>query len=123
MSYLVEGKCAHSRLGRLTPGQAVKVIAECGGLSSLAHPGRINMQREAKEQLIKTLKSNGLNSIEAVYSGHTESETVYYKEIARSLGLYVTGGSDTHSLHGGGRSVGVPEFYPDSALLDALKNY
>ena len=123
MSYLVEGKCAHSRLGRLTPGQAVKVIADCGGISSLAHPGRINMQREAKEQLIKTLKSNGLNGIEAVYSGHTESETVYYKEIARSLGLYVTGGSDTHSLHGGGRSVGVPEFYPDSALLDALKNY
>lgn len=122
LSYLADGKCAHSRIGRLSPEQAVCVIAECGGISSLAHPGRISMEKTAKEGLISRLKALGLSGIEAVYSGHTEVETVYYKEIAERYGLLVTGGSDTHYT-GGSRSVGTPEFYPDGALLGALEKF
>lgn len=122
LSYIADGKCAHSRVGRLSPEQAVAVIKECGGISSVAHPGRISMQRDAKEKLIFRLKDLGLDGIEAVYSGHTEIETAYYKEIAQRADLLVTGGSDTHFTTGP-RTVGTPEFYPDEALLGALAKF
>ena len=116
---LVDGKFAHSRVGRLTPEQAVKTITECGGWASVAHPGRINLQREVKEKLILSLRGLGLRGIEAVYSGHTEGETVYYKELAERFNLIVTGGSDAHFKEGP-RTIGTPEFYPDEALLSAI---
>lgn len=122
LAYLVDGKCAHSRVGRLTPEQAVATISTCGGISSLAHPGRISLEKSVKESLISRLKGLGLSGIEAVYSGHTEEETAYYKEIARKYGLLVTGGSDTHYA-GGPRSVGSPVFCPDEALLCALEKF
>ena len=122
LSYIVDGKCAHSRVGRLTPEQAVKTIKECGGISSVAHPGRISLEKNVKEGLISRLKALGLDGIEAVYSGHTVEETVYYKELARRYNLLVTGGSDTHSTVGS-RRVGTPEFYPDEQLMRALERF
>lgn len=122
LSYIAEGKFAHSRVGRLTPEEAVKLTADCGGISSLAHPGRIALDGAVKEELIAGLSSIGLGGIEAVYSGHTDGETAYYKEMARKYSLLVTGGSDTH-YQGGSRSVGSPVFYPDEALIDALKTF
>lgn len=122
LSCLADGKCAHSRIGRLTPEEAVAVIKACGGLSSLAHPGRIALEKSVKESLISRLAGLGLDGIEAVYSGHTEEETVYYKEIAQRYGLMVTGGSDTHSASGP-RRIGFPEFYPDGALVCALEKF
>ena len=66
------------------------------------------------------LKNYGLCGIEAVYSAHTAKETAYYKELAASLNLCVTGGSDTH-FSGGSRTVGTPAFYADDALAEKLK--
>jgi hypothetical protein len=120
MSYLAYGRCAFSDLCRPTPTEAVAFIKECGGLSSLAHPGRITMDKIPKEMLIDKLVDCGLDGIEAVYSGHTESDTAYYKEIAAAKKLLVTGGSDTH-FTAGNRSVGTPKFYPSDELLAALK--
>ncbi len=122
LAYLADGKCAHSRVGRISPEEAVKVIAGCGGISSLAHPGRIDLEKGAKEALVARLKDLGLNGIEAVYPRHTESETAYYKEIAQKYGLLVTGGSDTHFAQGS-LCVGTPPFYPDEELLSALAKY
>jgi hypothetical protein len=120
LSYLNHGKCAYSSIGRPTPQEAVEVIKECGGISSLAHPGRITLEKDSLLELIERLTSCGLDGIEAVYSGHTESDTAYYKEIAESKKLLVTGGSDTH-FTAGNRHIGTPEFYPDDKLLAALK--
>jgi hypothetical protein len=120
LNYLNLGKCAYSSVGRPTPEEAVEVIKTCGGISSLAHPGRITLDKENKLKLIDNLKSCGLDGIEAVYSGHTESDTAYYKEIASKKNLLVTGGSDTHFTTGS-RSIGHPAFYPDEKLLRKLK--
>lgn len=120
LGFLAAGKCGYSALGRPSPEEAVKTIARCGGISSLAHPGRITLSKEKQLELIDSLISYGLNGIEAVYSGHTDSDTAYYKEIAADKKLLVTGGSDTHFAEGN-REVGVPEFYPSDNLLSALK--
>ncbi len=120
MTYLNAGCRAYSAVCRPTPEQAVEVIKACGGVSSLAHPGRITLADGDRLNLIDALVSCGLDGIEAEYSGHTVKETAYYKEIAESRKLLVTGGSDTHHAEGGKR-VGTPEFYPDERLLAALK--
>ena len=116
---LAPGRPAYSALGRPSPEYSLEVIAKCGGLSSLAHPGRITLDADEKYKLITHLKECGLCGIEAVYSGHTDKETAYFKGVAAQLSLLVTGGSDTHYAEGS-RSVGTPEFYPSEKLLAAL---
>ena len=117
--YLSAGKCAFSAVGRPTPERAVQVITSCGGFASLAHPARVEMEKEELFSLLKRLKACGLGGIEAVYSAHTAFDTAYYKETAGALSLEVTGGSDTHYF-GGRRKIGSPEFYIGKALADKL---
>lgn len=120
MRYLNHGRIGFSCICRPTPEQTVGCIKQSGGVASLAHPGRITLPKEGVISLIERLLAVGLDGIEAVYSGHTNSETQYYKELATRYGLLVTGGSDTHAP-GGSRKVGDPAFYPSEALLAALK--
>ncbi len=119
LNYLAWGKCAFSNLCRPSPEEAVEVIAACGGFSSLAHPGRIDMPADGLLKLIKSMKVCGLGGIEAAYPAHTDRETAYYKETARDLRLLVTGGSDTH-FFGGNRKIGSPVFYADKSLAEKL---
>lgn len=118
--YLSCGAAGFSILKRPSPEDTARMIRACGGVCSLAHPGRITMEAEGVTALIERLIPCGLAGIEAVYSGHTFNETQYYKELAEKYGLLVTGGSDTHYAEGN-RRIGDPPFYPDERLLSALK--
>lgn len=118
--YLNFGGAAFSCIGRPTPEKTAEMIAGCGGVCSLAHPGRITLDGDGVKALVKRLVGCGLSGIEAVYSGHTLRETQYYKELADSFNLLVTGGSDTHYAEGN-RRIGEPIFEPDERLLSALK--
>ncbi|MCD8308317.1 MAG: PHP domain-containing protein [Clostridia bacterium] len=119
INYLAPGKPAFSNACRPSPEYALEVINKSGGISSLAHPGRITLETQEKIALIQRMKACGLNGIEAIYSGHTVGETAYYKEIAAKYSLLVTGGSDTHYATGN-RAIGTPEYYPSQELLSAL---
>lgn len=118
--YLNYGTVGFSCICRPTPEETVVMCESCGGLCSLAHPGRISLDGDGVIKLIERLTPVGLRGIEAVYSGHTDIQTQYYKGLAERYSLYVTGGSDTH-YSGGNRKVGVPCFYPSEELLSALK--
>lgn len=118
--YLSYGSAGFSCVRRPSPETTLRTICECGGLCSLAHPGRISLDGDGVAALVKRLADCGLAGIEAVYSGHTFKETQYYKELADKLGLLVTGGSDTHFAEGN-RRIGDPPFYPEEKLLSALK--
>lgn len=117
--YLAFGKCAFSNISRPTPEQTVEVIRALGGFASLAHPARIELEKDELLRLIKKLKDCGLGGIEGVYSTHTSMETAYYKETAKALNLLVTGGSDTH-VKGGRKTIGTPQFFIDEALAEKL---
>ncbi len=66
------------------------------------------------------LKNYGLCGIEAVYSAHTAKETAYYKEFAKKLGLFVTGGSDTNTEQVS-RRIKTSAFFPEPSLTEKLK--
>jgi len=116
----VDGGAAFSSVGRPTPEETCEAIRFSGGLAVVAHPARIKMsERELKEK-IERLIPCGLGGIEVYYTTHTKEQTAYYKNLAETLNLLKTGGSDTH-VPGGGRAIGQPRFEPDAHLLKRLK--
>ena len=107
--YLTKNCIGYSEVCRPTPERAVEIITACGGFSSLAHPGRIELEKEEVIALVKRLIPLGLKGIEAYHSTHTQLEKAYYTEMAKEYGLLITGGSDTH-FQGGNKQIGTPVF-------------
>jgi predicted metal-dependent phosphoesterase TrpH len=74
------------------PAAAVTAIVhDAGGLVSLAHPGRTRIDGR-----IASMRSGGLDAIEAFHSDHDPATTSRYLRLAGELGCLVTGGSDFH---------------------------
>ena len=119
--YMMAGRPAFSTVARPTPEIAVAAIKEAGGISSLAHPGRVMLDKEGLTALVKKLKCFGLDGIEAVYSTHTAADEERFKNLAKKYKLLITGGSDSHYAEGR-KKVGTPAFYPDAHLLEKLIN-
>ncbi len=91
--YLGEGKPAFvERIGP-SPADVVALITRAGGVASLAHPGK-----SQRDHLIAGLADAGLQAIEVYHPDHDPIDTARYRQIAVSLGLLVTGGSDFHGV-------------------------
>lgn len=119
MTYLAWGRPAFSTAFRPTPEEVIEVINACGGITSLAHPGRIDMTQDQIVDLAKRLKTCGLYAIEARYSGHKPEQTKFFSDLASECGLSVTGGSDVHFPFGS-RKIGNPMYYISDKLLDVF---
>ncbi len=76
---------------RLSPREAIKIINDAGGVSVLAHPYILH-----NDTLIAEFAKDGLQGIEAYYPEHSQSMINFYLDLAKSLDLLVTGGSDFH---------------------------
>jgi predicted metal-dependent phosphoesterase TrpH len=77
----------------------VRTIHEAGGIASLAHPGLTGVDAQ-----IPAFAAAGLDAIEACHSEHDAALEARYRQLARELGLAVSGGSDFH----GDRSTHPP---------------
>jgi hypothetical protein len=73
------------------PGEVVRLIAQAGGVASLAHPGLMGCDHH-----IAAWAGEGLAALEAYHSDHAAPEVSRYLGMARQLGLAVSGGSDFH---------------------------
>ena len=76
--------------------ESVARIAGAGGLSSLAHPGRVSRQLPVLEEIVRDMQTLGLQGIEVYHSDHTAQDVECYGSLARQQALAVTGGSDFH---------------------------
>ncbi|MDD4290694.1 MAG: PHP domain-containing protein [Clostridia bacterium] len=94
--FLDEGKPAYSASQRITPAEAVKLIKRFGGISVVAHPMQIKLNRIQLEGYLRSLKRIGLDGLESYYFAHNLNDTRYYVMLAKKLGLLMTGGSDFH---------------------------
>lgn len=84
---------------RLTPSQAIAAITGAGGTAVLAHPVQLNCNNELQlETLVKKLMHAGLGGMECYHSSHNDVQTRMYLDLAKKLGLIITGGSDYHGL-------------------------
>jgi hypothetical protein len=94
--YLANGKTAYVPRSLPDPVTAVGWILSAGGVPVLAHPTWVRESRQGLVDLCRTLKEQGLKGVEVHYSTHRPSDTAEYLQLARSLDLLVTGGSDFH---------------------------
>jgi len=76
--------------------ECIKWIKDAGGKVSLAHPYQIGISNEELDNLVCSLKTQGLDAIECYHSGHTSGMTATYLNLAKKYDLHVTGGSDFH---------------------------
>jgi predicted metal-dependent phosphoesterase TrpH len=84
-----------------SPETVIATIQRAGGLASLAHPGRTEI-----DSRIPALRDAGLDAIEVYHSDHDESTVDRYRRMAEDLGLLMTGGSDYHGDPWYGVSIG-----------------
>ncbi len=89
--YLGAGRPAFvPRQGR-GPAEFVRAVRDAGGVTSFAHPGVTK-----QDDLIEPLVAEGLDAIEVYHSDHTTEAVGAFLQLARRLGVLVTGGSDFH---------------------------
>ncbi len=74
--------------------KAISVIKEAGGLTVLAHPGKIVNRNDVILRLIEM----GVDGLEVYYPEHSSSVTAELKSLAQKNDLLITGGSDYHGL-------------------------
>jgi predicted metal-dependent phosphoesterase TrpH len=77
---------------RLSVAEAVELVREAGGTSSIAHPGANGISR----QELKKCAQAGLDAVEALHPDHVPTQVEAYERWAKELGLQVTAGSDYH---------------------------
>ncbi len=124
--YIGIGRPAYVERYRLTPVQAVGLVAAAGGVAVLAHPAGksgVNPHDPTLLALLKDLKLAGLGGIEVYYYGYPTQTVRALLAIARTFDLVPTGGSDFHgrsSLTAGDLgSVFVPQQSVDRLLARA----
>ena len=99
--FLVEGRPGYLPRAGPGPAEVITRLRAAGGLSSLAHPGKLR-----RDDLIAPMIAAGLDALEVYHSDHTVADVVRYQVMADRHGLLVTGGSDYHGS-GSGRTVGL----------------
>jgi predicted metal-dependent phosphoesterase TrpH len=99
----------------LRPEEAFDLMAQAGGLCSLAHPGTLSADPVVLESLLETFKAMGLAGVEVYHHRHYPTSIAFFLKCARRYGLMVTGGSDYH-----GRQYGAVLGYiaPGQAIPD-----
>lgn len=95
---IIKSMPADLQRGRISPRDAIKIIAKYGGISVLAHPKDCFISITKMDGLIGELKSFGLKGLECIYTTHSNTEIKQFKEIASRHNLIITGGTDFHGL-------------------------
>lgn len=91
--YLGKQGIAYVPHDEITTIEAIELINQSGGVSVLAHPGRMG-----NDDLIKRLVDAGLQGIEVFYPTHTSEMVEYYADLVKKYQLIATGGSDYHGV-------------------------
>lgn len=101
---------------KLSPEEAVKLVAASGGIAVYGHPAVSNC-----DQIIPDLMAAGLVGIEAYYGNHNKSQTKHYLKLVEKYGLLASGGSDYHGFSSG-REIKLGDFSIPDELVDKLRD-
>jgi predicted metal-dependent phosphoesterase TrpH len=94
--YLGKGKPLYEPKAGLEFERAVKIIKDSGGIAVLAHPMSLYVAWGRLPALVEDLKNRGLDGIEAWHPTAKVRSCRRLEELGKSLGLFVTAGSDFH---------------------------
>ena len=97
--FLGQGRPAHVPAHELTPGEAIALIRNAGGVPIVAHPGMIG-----NDDLLASLVGDGVMGFEVHHKAHDPQRREQLTALALRYGMIMSGGSDFHGddSHGGG---------------------
>lgn len=91
IKYIGDGKPAYVRKPNPPVKDVIKLISESGGLSFIAHPGKL-----IRDELLLKLIEEGLDGIETIHPSHSKEDADYFNSVAAEYFLLTSGGSDFH---------------------------
>ena len=120
--YLGAGKPLYVPKAGLIFEEAAALIRESGGIPVLAHPISLYVAWGRLPDLVKMLKNMGLMGLEAWHPTAKSGSCRRLEALARSIGLYVTEGSDFHGSASPDRRLGYSSKGRkiNDAVLDAI---
>lgn len=89
--YLSHRGSAYVPAGELTPSDAVRMLADAGGVAVVAHPGLIG-----DDELLPSLVAAGVRGLEVYHKYPDPALVERYAKLAERYRLIPTGGSDSH---------------------------
>jgi predicted metal-dependent phosphoesterase TrpH len=104
--YLGVGKPLYVYKEGLDFEQATALIKESGGIPVLAHPMSLYVAWGRLPDLVKALKERGLMGIEAWHPLAKSGTCRRLENLGKTLGLYITEGSDFHGMVRPDRKLG-----------------
>jgi len=100
---------------------AIKEIIRIGGVPVLAHPQSMSRNREELAKIIRDMSQKGLGGIEAFSTMGFDGDEGFLRQLAYSLDLAVTGGSDFHGTEEGlVMGQGRGNLHITTGILEAL---
>ena len=120
--YLGKGKPLYVPKTGLDFDLAVSVIHKTGGLAILAHPMSLYIAWGRLPEFIKNLKERKLDGLEAWHPTAKVKDCKQLEELAKSLNLYITAGSDFHGEVRPDRKLGITAGGKkiERSMLDAM---
>lgn len=102
MKYIGDGKPAFVPKPNPPSCEVIKLISEMGGLSFVAHPGKI-----VRDEMLLKLINEGIDGIETIHPSHSKDDVDYFSAAAAENFLLTSGGSDFHGgIKNDGRNFG-----------------
>ena len=100
--YLGASRPANVEKQRVTFGDGIRLIHDCGGLAVVAHPGP-----DGRRERLEALVALGLDGVEVIHPSHSAEDMARLQALAVHLGLVPSGGSDWHGAAMGTRVLGA----------------
>lgn len=94
--YLGKGKPVYRERKRFSFEESAEMIHSAGGITILAHPFSMRLEKDAYLPYIKGMMDKGLDAVETFCSYHSEEDTLFFNDLAKKLSLPVSAGSDYH---------------------------
>lgn len=98
--YLVEAfnMVRHKNKGH-TYMDVLKTIEDANGISILAHPNTLELNKDEFEEMLQDMIKCGLQGIEVYHSNMNEEERAFYMDMVNKYNLLYSCGSDYHGEH------------------------
>ncbi len=97
---------------------AVRGVRAAGGVPVFAHPGADGRGRVVADVVIEEMAAAGLAGLEVHHRDHDERQRTRLDDVARTLGLFVTGSSD---YHGAGKPNRLGENTTAPTVLEQIE--
>ncbi len=91
VKYIGSNGPAFERKYQVGPEEAVRLVAQAGGLSFFAHPGKYTTETD-----LTAMMDVGMDGIEVIHPSHSPTLQNHYRNLASQYFLLQSGGSDFH---------------------------